>query len=152
LLTISKMKRSVDPSVLYQKRIGEGACYKVLYFFSSIAIWSYFRHVKIICRTPIPLMGPVLVASNHTNMVVDPALLIATFPHGRPCHFWALKRFFEIPFVGRLLLAGGGIPVDTQSHSNARLFGHTLTCLRKGGVIALFPEGRIKTKAGGTTH
>ncbi|SAM05606.1 hypothetical protein [Absidia glauca] len=140
------MKRSVDPSVLYQKRIGEGACYKVLYFFSSIAIWSYFRHVKIICRTPIPLMGPVLVASNHTNMVVDPALLIATFPHGRPCHFWALKRFFELPFVGRLLLAGGGIPVDTQSHSNARLFGHTLTCLRKGGVIALFPEGTSYTR------
>lgn len=75
-------------------------------------------------------------------MVVDPALLIATFPHRRPCHFWALKRFFEIPLAGWLLLAGGGIPVDTQSHSNAKLFEHTLICLRKGGVIALFPEGR----------
>ncbi|KAI8335716.1 hypothetical protein BC941DRAFT_429157 [Chlamydoabsidia padenii] len=140
------MKSSLDQSLLYQKRVGEGGCYKILYFFSRLAIWSYFRHVKVICRTPIPLQGPVLVVSNHTNMVIDPAMLIATFPHGRPCHFWALKRFFDLPVVGQLLLAGGVLPVDTQSHSHGKLFEHTLNCLGKGGVIAVFPEGTSYTR------
>ncbi|CAO3608495.1 unnamed protein product [Cunninghamella blakesleeana] len=104
-----------------------------------------FPSSKSDCRSPLPTHGPLLVAANHTNMVLDPAILIATFPHRRPCHFWALARFFKVPVVGQLLLAGGVLPVDTKTHSNAKLFEHTLDCLEKGGVIALFPEGTSYT-------
>ncbi|KAI8336644.1 hypothetical protein BC941DRAFT_471176 [Chlamydoabsidia padenii] len=131
---------------LTTKRRGEGKCYKVLQYLARIAIWSYFRHLKVMCRKPISLHGPLVVAANHTNMVLDPAMLIATFPHARPCHFWALARFFKVPLVGQLLLAGGVLPVDTKTHSNAKLFEHTLDCLGKGGVIALFPEGTSYTQ------
>ncbi|KAI8096711.1 uncharacterized protein BX664DRAFT_383116 [Halteromyces radiatus] len=136
---------SEETTTVLQKRVGEGKCYKILRVLSRIAVWSYFRHLKVICRTPIPTRGPVLVAANHTNMVLDPAMLIATFPHARSCHFWALARFFKIPVVGQLLLAGGVLPVDTKTHSNAKLFEHTLDCLGKGGVIAVFPEGTSYT-------
>ncbi|ORZ14728.1 hypothetical protein BCR42DRAFT_329160 [Absidia repens] len=140
------MEPSVEQTPSHKHRTGEGNCYKVLQYLSRIAIWSYFRHLKVICRTPLPARGPVLVAANHTNMVLDPAMLIATFPHARPCHFWALARFFKVPLVGQLLLAGGVLPVDTKTHSNAKLFEHTLDCLGKGGVIALFPEGTSYTQ------
>lgn len=136
------MENSLEQPIMSSKRMGEGKCYKVLQYLARIAIWSYFRHLKVISRKPIPLNGPLVVAANHTNMVLDPAMLIATFPHARPCHFWALARFFKVPLVGQLLLAAGVLPVDTKTHSNAKLFEHTLDCLGKGGVIALFPEGK----------
>ncbi|ORX49460.1 hypothetical protein DM01DRAFT_1325635 [Hesseltinella vesiculosa] len=139
------MADAETPQDYPKHRIGEGQCYRLLRLLSRVAVWSYFRRVTVISHETIPKQGPLLVAANHTNMVLDPAMLIATFPHYRPCHFWALARFFKIPVVGKLLLAGGVLPVDTKTHSNAKLFEHTLDCLGKGGVIALFPEGTSYT-------
>ncbi|CAO3616064.1 unnamed protein product [Cunninghamella echinulata] len=135
------MDDPLEKSLLHHKQLGEGKCYRILRCSSRIAVWSYFRHLKVICRTPLPTHGPLLVAANHTNMVLDPAILIATFPHKRPCHFGP----WLVPVVGQLLIAGGVLPVDTKTHSNAKLFEHTLDCLGKGGVIALFPEGTSYT-------
>lgn len=122
--------------------------YKGLQYLARFAVWIYFRNVKVITRDPpASRQGPVLVAANHMNMVLDPAVLVATFPHGRRCHFWALARFFRIPIVGRVLYAAGVLPVNTQTRSNAKLFEHTLSCLEQGGVVALFPEGKGKKGA-----
>lgn len=127
------------------ERRGEGKTYITLQYLSRLALWGYFRNIKIICKTPVPSEGPLLVAANHSNMVLDPIVLIATFPHSRPCHFWALARFFHIPIVGKILNAAGVLPVDTKTHSNAKLFEHTLESLDKGAVVALFPEGKMTT-------
>ncbi|KAI8371505.1 uncharacterized protein BYT42DRAFT_595028 [Radiomyces spectabilis] len=127
------------------ERAGEGKTYHTIQILARGAVWAYFRHVKVICRAPIPTDGPLLVAANHTNMVLDPAMLVATFPHARPCHFWALARFFRMPLAGHILTAAGVLPVDTKTHSNAKLFEHTLACLEKQGVVALFPEGTSYT-------
>ncbi|KAF1797426.1 hypothetical protein FB192DRAFT_1399849 [Mucor lusitanicus] len=124
---------------------GEGKTYITLQYLSRLALWAYFRNIKIICRAPVPAEGPLLIAANHSNMVLDPIVLIATFPHSRPCHFWALARFFRIPLVGKILKAAGVLPVDTKTHSNAKLFEHTLLTLDRGAVVALFPEGTSYT-------
>jgi DNA phosphorothioation-dependent restriction protein DptG len=47
--------------------------------------------------------------------------------------------------VGKILEAAGVLPVDTKTHSNAKLFEHTLQSLDKGAVVALFPEGTSYT-------
>ncbi|KAL0094725.1 hypothetical protein J3Q64DRAFT_1652843 [Phycomyces blakesleeanus] len=127
------------------ERVGEGKVYQTLQYMSRIAVWTYFRNLKVICHAPIPAEGPLLVAGNHMNMVLDPAMLIATFPHSRPCHFWALARFFKIPVIGQIFSSAGVLPVDTKTHSNAKLFESTMNCLEKGGVIAIFPEGTSYT-------
>ncbi|KAF7723522.1 hypothetical protein EC973_001897 [Apophysomyces ossiformis] len=127
------------------ERVGEGRTYHALQYLSRFAIWAYFRNVKVICRAPVNEHGPLLVAANHMNMVLDPAMLVATFPHARPCHFWALARFFKVPVLGQVFRAAGVLPVDTKTHSNAKLFESTLECLERGGVIALFPEGTSYT-------
>ncbi|KAI9358205.1 hypothetical protein BD770DRAFT_321197 [Pilaira anomala] len=124
---------------------GEGKTYITLQYLSRLALWVYFRKIKIICRTPVPAEGPLLIAANHSNMVLDPIVLIATFPHSRPCHFWALARFFRIPVVGQILKAAGVLPVDTKTHSNAKLFESTIQSLDQGAVVALFPEGTSYT-------
>ncbi|KAI7897034.1 uncharacterized protein EV154DRAFT_490270 [Mucor mucedo] len=124
---------------------GEGKTYTTLQYLSRLALWVYFRNIKVICRTPLPAEGPLLVAANHSNMVLDPIVLIATFPHSRPCHFWALARFFRIPVVGKILKAAGVLPVDTKTHSNAKLFESTIQSLDRGAVVALFPEGTSYT-------
>lgn len=123
---------------------GEGKTYITLQYLSRLALWVYFRKIKIICRKPVPAEGPLLIAANHSNMVLDPIVLIATFPHSRPCHFWALARFFRIPLVGKILKAAGVLPVDTKTHSNAKLFESTIQSLDRGAVVALFPEGIIE--------
>lgn len=125
-----------------QEKQGEGKTYITLQYLSRLALWVYFRNIKVICRAPVPAEGPLLVAANHSNMVLDPIVLIATFPHSRPCHFWALARFFRIPLAGSILKAAGVLPVDTKTHSNAKLFEHTLHSLDQGAVVALFPEGK----------
>ncbi|CAO3672992.1 hypothetical protein G6F70_003517 [Rhizopus microsporus] len=127
------------------ERQGEGKTYITLQYLSRLALWVYFRNIKVICKAPVAAEGPLLVAANHSNMVLDPIVLIATFPHSRPCHFWALARFFRIPIVGKILEAAGVLPVDTKTHSNAKLFEHTLQSLDKGAVVALFPEGTSYT-------
>ncbi|KAI8366522.1 hypothetical protein BD560DRAFT_372028 [Blakeslea trispora] len=124
---------------------GEGKTYITLQYLSRLALWGYFRQIKVICKQPVPAEGPLLVAANHSNMVLDPIVLIATFPHSRACHFWALARFFRIPIVGSILKAAGVLPVDTKTHSNAKLFEHTLQSLDQGAVVALFPEGTSYT-------
>jgi 1-acyl-sn-glycerol-3-phosphate acyltransferase len=123
------------------ERSGEGKTYITLQYLSRLALWVYFRNIKVICRAPVPAEGPLLIAANHSNMVLDPIVLIATFPHSRPCHFWALARFFRIPIAGHILKAAGVLPVDTKTHSNAKLFEHTVQSLDRGAVVALFPEG-----------
>lgn len=128
-----------------QEKQGEGKTYITLQYLSRLALWVYFRNIKVICRAPVPAEGPLLVAANHSNMVLDPIVLIATFPHSRPCHFWALARFFRIPLAGSILKAAGVLPVDTKTHSNAKLFEHTLHSLDQGAVVALFPEGTSYT-------
>ncbi|KAI8883908.1 hypothetical protein K501DRAFT_248858 [Backusella circina FSU 941] len=127
------------------ERSGEGKTYITLQYLSRLALWVYFRNIKVICRAPIPAEGPLLIAANHSNMVLDPIVLIATFPHSRPCHFWALARFFRIPIAGHILKGAGVLPVDTKTHSNAKLFEHTLESLDRGAVVALFPEGTSYT-------
>ncbi|KAG1473018.1 hypothetical protein G6F56_001195 [Rhizopus delemar] len=127
------------------ERQGEGKTYITLQYLSRLALWVYFRKIKVTCKTAISAEGPLLVAANHSNMVLDPIVLIATFPHSRPCHFWALARFFRIPLVGKVLEAAGVLPVDTKTHSNAKLFEHTLQSLDQGAVVALFPEGTSYT-------
>ncbi|CDS05953.1 hypothetical protein LRAMOSA08481 [Lichtheimia ramosa] len=139
------MSRSPQQPSTRSAESDDSRIYQALKYLSRLAVWVYFRHVHVISRKPISPTGPLLIAANHMNMVLDPAVLIATFPQKRPCHFWALARFFKIPIAGKVLHAAGVLPVDTKTHSNAKLFEHTLQCLEHGGVIALFPEGTSYT-------
>ncbi|KAJ1972472.1 hypothetical protein H4R34_005399 [Dimargaris verticillata] len=84
-------------------------------------------------------------SSTHSNMVIDPAVLICAVPHHRPCHFWAKNSLFRNKHFARVLASCGVIPVDRSGKGNAALFELTFDTLQQGGVIGSFPEGTSYT-------
>lgn len=90
--------------------------------------------------------GPVILAANHPNSLLDPILLFRTA--GRSSRPLAKAPLFERPMVGRLIRSLGGIPVYrrqddlTQMDRNEEMFSAATAALAAGDAIQIFPEGR----------
>lgn len=102
-------------------------------FFSSI-------HVSNASLVPAPTT-PLIVCANHSNTIIDVAVLASHFPHRRPLHFWAKAGFFKNPITRWILTSSGNIKVDRRNKNNQALFQGTFRAMKAGGAIALFPEG-----------
>ena len=70
------------------------------------------------------------------------ALALLAVAINRPVRFLAKREMFELPPVGWLLKAIGGIPVDRGSGSRAPLEAAEAS-LRAGEVVVVLPEGTI---------
>ncbi len=99
---------------------------------------------------PLP-SGPVLVAVNHPNSLLDPVLILRcarryTRPLGR-------APLFEHRFLGPVLRTMGAIPVyrrqdDPEAmHRNEDMFRAAVRALHDGGAIQIFPEGRSHSES-----
>lgn len=99
---------------------------------------------------PLP-SGPVLVAVNHPNSLLDPVLILRcagryTRPLGR-------APLFEHRFLGPVLRTMGAIPVyrrqdDPEAmHRNEGMFRAAVQALSEGGAIQIFPEGRSHSES-----
>jgi 1-acyl-sn-glycerol-3-phosphate acyltransferase len=90
-----------------------------------------------------PANGPLLLLPNHSNALLDPALVMATA--GRPVRFLAKSTLFSGPFRP-LLAAADAIPVyrrqDTaQTTRNTETFAAVQDALVAGEAVCVFPEG-----------
>ena len=103
------------------------------FFFSSI-------HISSCHHVPSPT-NPLIVCSNHSNTLLDVAILASHFPERRPLHFWAKAGFFRNPITRFILTSSGNIKVDRRNKNNQALFEGTFEAMKNGGAIALFPEG-----------
>lgn len=94
---------------------------------------------------PVP-SGPVLVAANHTNALVDPLLIFHTA--GRATRPLAKAPLFEQAVVGTVLKGLGGLPVYRREddpalmHRNTQTFDAAIEALEAGGAVQIYPEGR----------
>ncbi|MBI4911331.1 MAG: 1-acyl-sn-glycerol-3-phosphate acyltransferase [Acidobacteria bacterium] len=113
-----------------------------------LLLWIYFRHTEVEGVERVPESGPLLVAANHHNSLVDAMLLLAAFR--RPLRVLAKDQLFGHPLIGPFLRGLGALPVRRrQEHGddpgkNARLFQATTAALRAGEAILIFPEGRTQ--------
>lgn len=98
----------------------------------------------------IPAAGPYILIANHLSPF-DPLLLIAAFPL-RP-RIWFLAAASRTVAVGwrrhTLGVLGGIIPIYERSpRSGRRALRDAEAVLAAGGVVGIFPEGRLGQEEG----
>jgi 1-acyl-sn-glycerol-3-phosphate acyltransferase len=93
----------------------------------------------------IPRTGPLIVAANHHNALVDGVLLLSVIP--RRLVSVAKAPLFSNLLIGPFLRLIGALPVHrrqeggTDPARNAALFTASTSTLRSGEAILIFPEG-----------
>jgi len=123
-----------------------GPTYDIINTLARWSLNSYFSAIVISNPHEVPPTGPLIVAANHWNMTLDPAMLSTRMPHGRRLHYWAKNTLFKNPIVNFILLDAGNIPVDRTTRNNQLLFKGTFDVLKLGECVALFPEGTSYTE------
>src|SRR5687767_13734452 len=118
--------------------------------FSRAVLAVFYRRVEIIGAEHVPAAGPLIVAANHQNGLVDPMLLLAAVR--RPIVPLAKATLFRHPVVAPFLWMAGALPVHRREDApesaglsaaqrNADLFARSIAALRSGRSIGIFPEG-----------
>lgn len=123
---------------------------KIFQAFVKITAWP----IQFICfRTKIhyedkliqsrKIKGPAIIVSNHTS-VYDFAVMLFVFPF-RFLRYLMAEILFKRKFLGWFLNMMGGIKVDRENY-NFTFINKSLDILEKGGVVGIFPEGRLPVK------
>lgn len=108
----------------------------------------FYTGIEVVGAEHVPTAGPLIVAANHHNSVVDAMLLLTVIR--RPLHILANAPLFRHPLIGPFLRLIGALPVHRREEAgddpsrNAALFAATTAALRAGGAILIFPEGRTQ--------
>ncbi|HEX8561113.1 MAG TPA: lysophospholipid acyltransferase family protein [Pyrinomonadaceae bacterium] len=110
------------------------------------ALRVFFRRVEVVGRERVPRDGACLFVLNHPNGLVDPVFLLCYAP--RRVSFLAKSPLFRTPVVGFFVRALDSVPVyrrqdeagDTAAR-NRDTFERSAGLLRRGGAIAICPEG-----------
>jgi 1-acyl-sn-glycerol-3-phosphate acyltransferase len=105
----------------------------------------FYRRVEVVGMEHIPASGPVIVAANHQNGLVDPMVLLGMIP--RRLTPIAKAPLFRHPLIGFFLRLAGAISVHRRQDEgsnmarNRETFGAAIAMLQQGGAILIFPEG-----------
>src|SRR5689334_9053078 len=128
--------------------------YRVLRGFGRLALRWFYRDVEVLGIERLPERGPVLLASNHPNALVDALVVGCTLR--RPVTLTAKATLLDNPLTRAILRAVGVVPLRRASDDiakrgspgildpsrNANAFAAVLDALERGGAVLLFPEGK----------
>lgn len=111
----------------------------------------FYKAARWLCRTVLklcfrweiknaqrlPSEGPVLVVSNHANLI-DPIIVGCCFQ--RQVHFMAKGELFKIPLLSQIIRLLGAYPVRRGIGDRSAIEA-SFRLLEQGGVVGMFPEG-----------
>ena len=119
------------------------------------ALRWYYRSISVANGDRIPGEGPVFLALNHPNALIDALVIGSILP--RQVRFLAKATLFANPVLARFLRAGGVIPLRRASDEaklagnanavpdasrNVEAFAAVARALADGEAVVIFPEGR----------
>lgn len=127
--------------------------YRILRALGHLALRWFYREIEVVGMERMPVEGPVLLASNHPNALVDALVVGCTLR--RPVVLTAKATLLENSVTRILLRTVGVVPLRRASDAlrpggdgvldparNADAFAAVLDALEAGGVVLLFPEGK----------
>jgi glycerol-3-phosphate O-acyltransferase / dihydroxyacetone phosphate acyltransferase len=133
--------------------------YRLLRWISGVALHWFYREIRVAGTEKIPTRGPLLIAANHQNALVDS--LIAGWVTPRRIIMTAKATLIDNPFTAVLFKILGVVPLRRTSDEsrssagspldrsrNVGAFREILRALKKGGAVLIFPEGKSHNEAG----
>jgi len=126
--------------------------YRVLRIVAAIGLRWYYRGIEVAGLEHVPRSGPLIVAANHWNALVDALLVAYALP--RRVRFTAKATLLDHVGLRLLFRLVGVVPLRRVSDEvrrgstqldaarNAESFAAILDALQAGEAVLIFPEGR----------
>ncbi len=110
----------------------------------ATALRVFFREIAVVGDELVPTQGPLILAGNHPNSLIDPALLVAVTQ--RQVRFAAKDVLFRSALLRPVLLGLGAVPIARRADhgttlDNGDAFATLTGVLAAGGAMGIFPEG-----------
>lgn len=113
-----------------------------LLFLASPPLLTPYARFDVAGTENIPRTGPAILVGNHRSYFDIPAMIQMMRPTGRTGRILAKKELFDVPVVGALATALGGIPVD-RGRGGTESFEQAVVSLEGGEMVCLLPQGTI---------
>jgi len=110
-----------------------------------VAVFFYFKKVRVVGTSRITTSKPLLILGNHQNALLDALLLAVTCPHY--AHYLTRASVFKKTTVSKLLQQIGLMPIYrirdgwSNLNQNTQVFETCTQLLRNGKTVVIFPEG-----------
>jgi 1-acyl-sn-glycerol-3-phosphate acyltransferase len=133
--------------------------YSVLKWITGISLHWFYGDIRVVGKERIPAQGPLLIAVNHQNALVDS--LIASWVVPRTIAMTAKATLVDNPLVALLFRILHVVPLRRASDEvgssnrfpidrarNREAFSEIVDLLRRGGAVLIFPEGKSHNEFG----
>ncbi len=120
---------------------------------AGIALHWFYSDIRVIGQNRVPAGGPIIVAANHPNALVD--ALVAGWILPRRLSITAKATLVENPVLAVLFRMLGIVPLRRVSDEmkkeqagtldpsrNEGAFDRVMRVLHQSGVVLIFPEGK----------
>jgi 1-acyl-sn-glycerol-3-phosphate acyltransferase len=133
--------------------------YAVLKWITGIALHWFYGDIRVVGEDKIPARGPLLIAVNHQNALVDSLIVGWVVP--RSIAMTAKATLADNPLIAVLFRILNVVPLRRVSDEarklngspvdrsrNREAFSEIISLLRQGGAVLIFPEGKSHNEFG----